>query len=90
MQEGDIFGLGDLRTREIIHFLESINEAKGGCEIKTWFSFRYSSYKIRKTQNEQLNIVCQNSISLLFGFVSLAFCSRNYWSKLNHHLMAKI
>ena len=56
--------------------------------LPTQLMICYSSNKIRKTQNEHLNIVSQNLNSLLlwiycqfldlFGVIQLAFCSRNY------------
>ena len=58
----------------------------------------YSSKKMRKTQNEHLNMICQNlnclyvvvNSKLISYFFGVAFLSRNYWGQLNHHLIANI
>ena len=63
-------------------------------------SYSYSSNKMRKTQNEHLNMICQNlnclyvvvnlNLKLISYFFVAAFLSRNYWGQLNHHLIANI
>ena len=68
--------------------------------ILTLFNWDYRSNKIRKTQNEQMNIILSKfeksvivnlmPISWVFGYIPHSFCSRHYWSYLNHHLMANI
>ena len=49
----------------------------------------YSSDRIRKTQNDYLNINCKIWIACCYKLkADTFFLSRNYWGYLNHHLMS--